>query len=215
MEQILGLDLMVITLVLAFNFVFDIADLGCEKEIKSFSFILTATYGIYFVLRAFFGLTAAFITESTGVIDNPLVISIFSVIGSVSILQNFSLKVAGAGGFDMQDFFEKYKAKIMEDVHQKERNKSTEITQQVERELAKMDIEELKEILTLAIMETFEESEEWKDNRQKYLDYAKNASGGKEELERSILAKITASTNPQYVKSILGQRKKHSTNSLP
>jgi len=117
------------------------------------------------------------------------------------------LKVAGAEGFDMQNFFEKYKAKIMKDVYRKEREKLTEITQKVERELGKMGTEELKEILTLAIMETFGESQEWKDARQKYLDYAKNASDGNEELERLLLAKIIASTNPHYVKSILGQRK--------
>lgn len=195
MDQLLGLNLTIVLLVLVFNFVFDLVDLGCEKDIKSFTFIFSVTYAIYFTLRAFFGLAAAFVTESTGILENPLLISLFSVVGSVSILQNFSLNIAGMNGIDIHDFFKDYKTRIIADVFQRERKTLENRKCQTEEKLARLSIKKLKRILTLTIAGTMRR-EEWKRVQQEHLEYVESVSEGDKEIQKLLLARIIASLDP-------------------
>lgn len=195
MDQLLGLNLTIVLLVLVFNFVFDLVDLGCEKDIKSFTFIFSMTYAFYFTLRAFFGLAAAFVTESTGILENPLLISLFSVVGSVSILQNFSLNIAGMNGVDIHDFFIDYKARIIADVFQREKKTLEKRKCQTEEKLARLSIKKLKRILTLTIVGTVRR-EEWKKIQQEHLEYVESISEGDKEIQRLLLARIIASIDP-------------------
>ena len=203
---LLGLDLLTVLLVLVFSFIFDLIDLGYEEEIHSFSFVFSTVYLIYFIFRIFFGLTAAAILQATEITDDPLLLSIFSVIASASILQNFSLRIGGTRPINMYDLFQRYRDKMVVVVGQKEEKRLRKRKLRAERELAEMENEKLKQILTLVIADMGNEKD-WKRLKQEYLEYADTISEGDEETRKLLLAKVIASLDPIYVDFILEKQR--------
>jgi len=203
---LLGLDSLTVILVLVFSFIFDLIDLGYEEEIHSFNFVFSTVYLIYFIFRIFFGLTAAVILQATGITDDPLLLSIFSVIASASILQNFSLRIGGTHPINIYDLFQHYRDKMVVVVGQKEEKRLRKRKLRAERELAEMENEKLKQILTLVIADMGNEGE-WKRLKQEYLEYADTISEGDEETRKLVLAKVIASLDPIYVDFILEKQR--------
>jgi hypothetical protein len=199
---ILGLDLVTVMLILIFSFIFDLIDLGYEEEIHTISFVFSAIYAIYFIFRTFFGLTAAVILQSTGTIKDPLLLAILSVLASASILQNFSLRVGGTHPINIYDLFQHYRDKMVVVVGQKEEKKLRKRKLRAEKQLAEMESDKLKQILTLVIADMGKE-EDWKRLKKEYLDYAESISEGDEETRKLVLAKTIASLDPLYVEFIL------------
>lgn len=203
---LLGLDSLTVILVLVFSFIFDLIDLGYEEEIHSFNFVFSTVYLIYFIFRIFFGLTAAVILQATEITDDPLLLSIFSVIASASILQNFSLRIGGTHPINIYDLFQHYRDKMVVVVGQKEEKRLRKRKLRAERELAEMENEKLKQILTLVIADMGNEGE-WKRLKQEYLEYADTISEGDEETRKLVLAKVIASLDPIYVDFILEKQR--------
>lgn len=206
-SSLLGLSLVTVSLIILFSFIFDLIDLGCEEEIRSYRFVFSTVYGIYLIFRVFFGLAAALILKSTGIVDDPLLLSLFSVVASASILQNFALRIGGAQPINMYGLFQNYRDKLVVVVGQKEEKKLRKKKLKAERRLAKMEDKELKQILTLVIADMVKK-EEWKRTKQEYLEYADDVSEGDEETRRFVLAKVIASLDPMYVDVILEEQKK-------
>lgn len=71
-------------------FILDLVDLGSEEEIHSARFVFSAVYGVYLIFRLFFWVSCSLDTKINRIVSDPLLLSIFSVIASPSILQNFS-----------------------------------------------------------------------------------------------------------------------------
>ena len=206
MDTLLGLDITTVVLILVFNFIFDLIDLGYEEEIHSLSFVFSAIYAIYFIFRTFFGLTAAVILQSTEVIEDPLLLAILSVLASASILQNFSLKIGGTHPINVYDLFQHYRDKMVVVVGQKEEKKLRKRKLRAEKQLAEMESDKLKQILTLVIADMGKE-EDWKRLKKEYLEYADSISEGDEETKNLVLAKTIASLDPIYVEFILEKGK--------
>ena len=206
MDTLLGLDITTVVLILVFNFIFDLIDLGYEEEIHSLSFVFSAIYAIYFIFRTFFGLTAAVILQSTEVIEDPLLLAILSVLTSASILQNFSLKIGGTHPINVYDLFQHYRDKMVVVVGQKEEKKLRKRKLRAEKQLAEMESDKLKQILTLVIADMGKE-EDWKRLKKEYLEYADSISEGDEETKNLVLAKTIASLDPIYVEFILEKGK--------
>ncbi len=202
----LGLDPLTIIFIIIFSFIFDLVDLGSEEEIHSYRFVFSTVYGIYLIFRVFFGLAAALILKSTGIVSDPLLLSIFSVIASASILQNFSLKIGGTQPVNINDLFQQYRDKIVVVVGQKEESRLRESKLQIEIKLAEEESKKLQQILTLIIAD-FGKKEEWRKIKEEYLTYADAISEGDEEIKNHILARIIASLDPLYAGYILKKKK--------
>lgn len=206
----LGLDSLTIIFIVIFSFIFDLVDLGSEEEIRSARFVFSTVYGIYLIFRVFLGLAAALILKSTGIVSDPLLLSIFSVIASASILQNFSLKIGGTQPININDLFQQYRDKMVVVVCQKEESRLRKSKLQIESRLAEEESKKLRQILTLIIAD-FGKKGEWRKIKEEYLTYADAISDGDEEIKNHILARIIASLDPLYADYILEKKKNKKT----
>lgn len=205
-SSFLSIDLTTALLIFLFTFVFDLVDLGFEEEINSISFVLSATYGIYFAYRVIFGLAAAMILKSAEITKDPLLLSVLSVISSASILQNFSLKIGGNQLINFNDLFQHYRERMIAVVGQKEKKKLEKRKLRTERTLAQREIGDLERILTLVIAE-HGKREEWKKMKKEYLEYVNEISEEDKETKRYVIAKVIASIDPLYAEVILEEQK--------
>jgi hypothetical protein len=180
-----------VILIVVITFFFDLLDLGSEERIKRFSFVYSTNYIIYLVFRVFFGIGAALIITSTGAIEDPLLLSIVSVFSSVSILQNFSLRMGEENPVNFQDFFKRYRAKMIKVVVDRYNQKIEKETKHIAEELATVKTtEELEGILkTIFIVLKrdmgLEQQKEWLDN---YFTFVNEICSGNEDVKKNILA---------------------------
>jgi len=178
-------------LIILISFFFDLLDLGSEERIKRFSFIFSIDYLVYLVFRVLFGLGAALIIKSTGVISDPLLLSIVSVFSSVSILQNFSLRVGGENPVNFQDFFKRYRAKMIKVVVDRHNQKLEKETREIAEKLTHLKTsEELEGILKsiFVILRRDMDLDQQKEWLEKYFNFINEICSESDDAKKNILA---------------------------
>lgn len=178
-------------MIILISFFFDLLDLGSEERIKRFSFIFSIDYLVYLVFRVLFGLGAALIIKSTGVISDPLLLSIVSVFSSVSILQNFSLRVGGENPVNFQDFFKRYRAKMIKVVVDRHNQKLEKETREIAEKLTHLKTsEELEGILKsiFVILRRDMDLDQQKEWLEKYFNFINEICSESDDAKKNILA---------------------------
>lgn len=173
------------------TFLFDLVDL--RPTISSFSFVASKTYGIYLVFRTVLGLFAAVVLGQTSLISNSLLLSFVSVITSVTVLQNFALKIGGNNSANLSELFDNYRS-MMED------EAKTRVMNQKNAEMAELT-DELS-YLNLAYLQ-------WQANilsqrNQDGSDPVADAQKlGGPEMQVIYLANFIVTQNYEFAKSLL------------
>lgn len=197
LSSILPLDVMFF--VAFFSFMYDIIDLRPQEGIKSFKFITTTFYRIYFIWRFMFGVLAAIIISSMGVTENPIMLAFVAVITSVTTLQNFTLKASGVETANFYDLFQRYKDSMVAEMGKRESEARTREEFEITSKVGKRDINTLRGTLKM-IYSNKGLTQEKIEERMKYM---KDMSGGDEKTERLFLANEITQQSIQHAKILI------------
>lgn len=169
-------------------------------------FLKSVTYLTYYSLRTVFGILAAILLQPTGIFPDPMLLAFAAVIGAVSTLENFSLKIAGENIADLPSLFEGYRTTMIEN-HLKHASQKTMMQQmKLSHDLAnRLSKESLRKHTLLCLHTLYRESAEKSkkvDGRIKEID---QAGGQDDTLSRMLLAAEIVYINLEYAQQLLSR----------
>lgn len=96
-----------------FTLVIDVVDL--RPQIKSFRFLASLNYGVYYVLRLILGGLAVVLISASQGLDDPMTIAFVGVLAGFTVLQNFAVKFGGESVVDITALFDGYRRGMITD----------------------------------------------------------------------------------------------------
>lgn len=180
-----------------FTLVLDLVDFA--PQIKSFRFVFSLTYIIYYILHFTLGLLAAIVLEAVGKITNPLLLAFVAVLSSITVLENFAVKFGGQTIVDLPAVFETYRAKMIEEESERARRiQQAEIIKLTSRLMA-MDAEKLEsELMTMLVSAIGSAA-------SRRLEELKKVAGDNQEFLKRLMASEMVQLNREYVLAQLGE----------
>lgn len=120
-----------ILLIFIFTFLIDIIDLKILT--KSFSFLRSFSYYSYFIIRVVFGFVAWSILSATNLfnvnyIQSIILLPLFSVIASITTLQNFAANVGYKNIIDLSSMFDQFKKDIANEIADNDSEKNEQLS---------------------------------------------------------------------------------------
>jgi len=180
-----------------FTLILDLVDFA--PQIKSFRFVFSLTYLIYYILHFTLGLLAAIVLEAVGKITNPLLLAFVAVLSSITILENFAVKFGGQTIVDLPAVFEAYRAKMIEEESERARRiQQAEIIKLTSRLMA-LDVEKLESELMTMLVSTIGSA------ATKRLEELKKVAGGNQEFLKRLMASEMVQLNREYVVARLSE----------
>lgn len=193
------IDTTVILFVFIFTFLFDLIDL--QPQIETFDFVISKAYVVYYLIRVVFATTASIILQTTGLLPNPILLAFVSVIASVTMLYNFSLKLGGKNIADLPSLFETYKKKMIDNQLARKTRKisreATELTFDLSKKLGENDLE------TNAFV-CLNSAQRGNINLTKEkIETLKQQAGTDVEKRKLLLAQEIVDVDPEYAKKLI------------
>ena len=183
---------------LAFTLILDLVDFA--PQIKSYRFVGSLTYAIYYILHLVFGLLASVIIDATGAIENPWLLAFVSVFSSITILENFAVKFGGQSLVDFSVIFEGYRARMITEQGERARRAEAAKIIKLTSKLLGLEKEFLEAELMTMLVSIFGGEEA--HNRLKEL---KDLAATDDELMKRVLASEMVQLNVEYVLAEMGQ----------
>jgi hypothetical protein len=100
-----------IATVVVFISLFDIGDIAFQ--VGSFHFLRTPEFFVYLLLRLFLGVTAAALLASQQPNQPPWLLGVVAGLASVTLLQNFAVKIAGQDIINLAQFMQTSRDKLV------------------------------------------------------------------------------------------------------
>lgn len=176
----------------AFTLILDLVDFA--PQIKSFRFVGSITYAVYYILHLVFGLLAAMILDATGAIDNPWLLAFVSVFSSITVLENFAVKFGGQSLVDLSAIFEGYRTRMISEQGERARRSEAAKIIKLTSELVAFEEDKLEAELMTMLVSIYGGEEA--TNR---LDELKNVAAADAQLLKRILASEMVQLNIEYV----------------
>jgi hypothetical protein len=175
-----------------FTLIIDVLDLA--PQIRSFRFVFSLTYAIYYVLHFVFGLLAATIIDATGRITNPWLLALVSVLSSIAVLENLTVKFGGQSIVDLSVIFEDYRASMISEQGERARRAEGARIITLTSELIALNKSKLEAELTTMLVSIYGGQE-----AKKRLEELREVAAGDDELFKRILASEMVQLNVEYV----------------
>jgi len=176
-----------------FTLILDLVDFA--PQIKSFRFVLSLTYFIYYILHFTLGLLTAIILEATGKIPNPFLLAFVAVLSSITVLENFAMKFGGQTIVDLPSVFENYRARMIEEESERAMRAQQAEIMKLTSKLIVLKPEKLEsELMTMLVSVSREAANE-------RIAELKEAAGGDEKFLRRLFASEMVQLNREYVLS--------------
>jgi hypothetical protein len=96
-----------------FTLVIDLVDL--RPQFRSFRFLPSLNYGVYFVLRVILGGVAAVLIATRATTLNTMAVAFVSVLAGFTVLQNFAVNFGGERLVDVSALFDGYRRAMIAD----------------------------------------------------------------------------------------------------
>jgi len=177
--------------------ILDLVDFA--PQIKSFRFVFSLTYFIYYILHFTLGLLAASVLKATGKISNPFLLAFVAVLSSITVLENFTVRFGGQPIFDLPSVFEAYRGKMIEEESERARRRQQAEIIKLTAQLLAMDIQRLEKELMTMLVSAFGGEE-----ATRRLETLKKVAGNSQELWKRIVAGEMVQLNKDYVIERLG-----------
>lgn len=202
----LPLDLSTFVAIFIFTFLFDLIDLN--PQIGSFSFIKSFTYYAYYSIRVAFGMLAAVLLQLTGLIQNPLLLAFVAVIGSVSTLENFSLRIGGEDIADLPSLFDGYRKNMIDNELRWASQKAFEQQMRMVHELAsKFSKDSMKKHSLVCLRTLYQISDKSMQDALERIEEIEQIAEKDETMVKLLLAMEIVDINPTYAMQLLESAK--------
>ena len=175
-----------------FTLLLDLVDFA--PQIKSFRFVFSITYVIYYILHLVFGLLASVVLTAAGATDNPWLLAFVSVFSSITILENFAVKFGGQSIVDFSAIFETYRTRMITEQGERARRAEAAKIIKLTSKLLNVKQEDLESELLTMLVSIYGGEEA--NNRLKEL---KDIATSDEGLLKRILASEMVQLNREYV----------------
>lgn len=177
-----------------FTFLFDLIDL--RPIVGSFSFVGSRTYLVYLGFRITLAFLATAVLGATGLVSDPLLLAMISVITSVTVLQNFALNVAGNNAANLSDVFATFKDTMAKEESERvARQKDAELLK-LTRVLSKLPLQELKSQARQIYLRA-------KTDANQIADPITSINGLPEVEAISFLSDFLVKQNPEYCRWVI------------
>ena len=182
---------------------FDLVDI--RPAARSFRFLKTFTYTVYFLFRLVLALVASVLVASQQPGQTPFIIGFISVVGGVVVLQSFALKIAGNDVVNLANLIQTYKDVMVKEAIDRRAQAVEAETLRLGEQLLRTvtDEQELRRDLESLLLQVYSGDA---GKVVAHLDQVQQAAADDPELRRRVFAAQIAQGNPDYAWDIINRR---------